>query len=302
LHWSPLNFFSVIEKFKYVEIPKPRKNFYASDFDKSNLDLYFSWTDEPKTNPPKWYDTLKWGAGNGVEDAMLKILKMNGIVEENYDQKEHGGFKIEREGITVSGYTDARNKNGEPIEIKSINNKNSQGIREYENGYPRHNYVGQLAIYLDALGKKKGYLFCSSIDGLSRFWFECKLVRPGVYQCGKVTVDVNEEYRRWAKLLNENIKPRVMPDVFEYVYKYPVDKIDWTKIGASTISACRTGKKVLGDWQLSWSDWCDRIIELQGTQRGYTNAELEVVLEKTKGYTTWPKTKRKSKPTTESTD
>lgn len=37
---------------KYVEVPKPRKNFYASDFNKSNLDLYFSWTGEPKTNPP----------------------------------------------------------------------------------------------------------------------------------------------------------------------------------------------------------------------------------------------------------
>ncbi len=285
----------MIETLAYKEVPKPRKNFYASDFDKPNLDLYFSWTDEPKTNPPKWYDTLKWGAGNGVEDAMLKILKMNGVVAEDYDQKLHGGFKIEREGITISGYTDARNLEGEPIEIKSINNANTQGIREYENGYPRHNYVGQLSIYLDALGKDKGYLFASSIDGLHRFWFECRRVRPGVYQCGNVTVDVNAEYRRWAKLLKENIEPRFMPDVFQFVYKYPVDEIDWTKLGVAKISAARTGKAVVGDWELNWSDWKNRIIELQGSQLGYTNAELEVILEKTKGYTTWkrPSTRKK---------
>lgn len=289
----------MLEGLKYEEIPKKRERFYASDFDKPTLDLYFSWTDEPKTNPPKWFETLKWGAGNGVEDAMLKILKMNGIVDEDYDQKEHGGFKIVREGITISGYTDARNKEGEPIEIKSINNANTQGIREYENGYPRHNYVGQLAIYLDALGKEKGYLFASSIDGLHRFWFECKRVRPGVYKCANVTVDVYEEYRRWAKLLKENIEPRVMPDVFQYVYKYPVDQIDWTKLGAGKISSARTGKAVVGDWELGWSDWKNRIVELQGSTLGYTNAELEIILEKTAGYTTWKRPKRAVKSSEE---
>jgi hypothetical protein len=283
----------MLDKLIYKEIPKPRKNFYASDFDKSNLDLYFSWTDEPKTNPPKWYDTLKWGAGNGVEDAMLKVLKMNGIVDEEYDQKLHGGFKIEREGITVSGYTDARNLKGEPIEIKSINNANVMGIREYENGYPRRNYVGQLSIYLDALGKDRGYLFASSIDGLHRFWFECKKVGDGIYKCGNVTVNVYDEYRRWAKLYTDHIEPRELPDLFQYTYKYPVDKIDWTKVSAGKISSARTGKSVIGDWELGWSDWKNRIVELQGTTLGYTNAELKLILEKTQGYTTWKKTRTK---------
>ena len=279
----------MIDKLKYVEVPKPRKNFYASDFDKSKLDLFFSWMGEPKTNPPQWYDTLRWGAGNGVEDKMLEILKMNGIVDEDYDQKKHGGFKIEREGITVSGYTDARNKKGEPIEIKSINNKNSNDIKEYERGYPRRNYVGQLAIYLDALGKEKGYLFASSIDGLHRFWFECKRVGKGVYRCANVEVNIYDEYKRWADLYANHIKTGVMPDVFEYTYKHDVRKIDWKKLSASKISSARTGKSVVGDWQLQFSDWKDKIVALQGTELGYTNEELEIILEKTKGYTTWKK-------------
>ena len=282
----------MIDSLIYQEEQREKKNFWASDFDKPNLDLYFAYIGEPKTNGPKWYETLKWGAGNGVEDAMLKILKMNGVVAEDYDQKEHGGFKIEREGITVSGYTDARNLDGEPIEIKSINNANTNGIREYANGYPRRNYVGQLSIYLDALGKEKGYLFASSIDGLHRFWFECTRVRDGVYKCGNVVVNVQDEYRRWAKLHAEHIVPRKLPDLFQYTYKYPVADIDWTKISAAKISSARTGKAVIGDWELGWSDWKNRIVELQGSQLGYTNAELEIIREKTAGYTTWKRPKR----------
>lgn len=284
-----------LDKLLYVEVPKVRKNFYASDFDKADLDLFFSWTGEPKTNPPKWYDTLRWGAGNGVEAKMLEILKMNGIVDENYDQKEHGGFKIEREGITISGYTDARTKDGKPIEIKSINNKNSKDILDYTNGYPRKNYVGQLAIYLDALGKDEGYLFASSIDGLNRFWFVCKKIGEGKYKCGEVVVDVYEQYRHWAKLYRENIVPNVMPDLFQYVYKKDVNEIDWTKVPVSKISLARNNKAVIGDYQLSYSDWKDKIIHLQGATPGYTNAELEIILEKTKGYTTWKKNKTTKK-------
>lgn len=279
----------MIEGLKYIEVPKLRKNFYASDFNKTDLDLFFSWMAEPKTNPPKWFDTLKWGAGNGVEAKMLEILKMNGIVAEEYDQKLHGGFKIEREGITISGYTDARTLDGEPIEIKSINNKNSNDIREYENGYPRANYVGQLSIYLDALGKDRGYLFASSIDGLHRFWFECVKIGNGVYKCGNVTVNVNSEYRRWAILWTEHIRTGLIPNPFQYLYKYDVRTLDWHNVSASKISGARTGKSVVGDWQLVYSDWKDKIIALQGTTPGYTNEELEIILEKTKGYTTWEK-------------
>lgn len=279
----------MLESLKYIEVPKPRKNFYASDFNKSNIDLYFSWTDEPKTNPPKWFDTLRWGAGNGVEEKMLEILKMNDIVPKDYDQKLHGGFKIEREGITVSGYTDARNHAGEPIEIKSINNKNSHDVKQYENGFPRENYVGQLAIYLDALGKDRGYLFASSVDGLHTFWFECVSLGGGTYQCGNVVVNVYAEYKRWATLYSENISKGVMPDPKQYIYKYDVREIDWKSLPASKIAAARKGRSVIGDWQITFSDWKDKIIELQGQVPGYTNEELEIILEKTKGYTTWNK-------------
>lgn len=286
-----------LKKLKYTEEPRVKERFWASDFNKTDLDLYFAWTGEPVTNPPEWNDTLKWGAGNGVEDAMLKVLKMNGIVQEDYDQNIHGAFRVEREGITVSGRTDARTIDGFPIEIKSVNNKNTVDVREYERGYPRENYVGQLAIYMDVLGVDTGYLFVSTIDGLHTFWFKCKRLASGKYKCGKITVDVNSEYKRWAKLYKENVVPRVMPDPFQYLYKYDVEKLDWKSLKITQIANARANRAVIGDYQLRFSNWKDKIIKMQGTRLGYSNKELAIIQEKTGGYTTWFKKSKKVSPT-----
>lgn len=265
---------------------REKKAFYASDYGKSNLDLYFGFTGEPQSNPASWYETLKWGAGRGVEDQMLRILKDSGIVAEEYNQKEHGRIELERHGIRVHGYIDALSKKGNPLEIKSINNKNAFDLNKYERGYPRESYVGQLATYMEQLNSDQGALFASSIDGLNYFWIPCERVRPGVYRCGNVEIDIDKEYQRWAKLYTENIVPRVLPDIWQYRYKHDVNTLDWTKQSKNSITKARNGHAVIGDWQISWSPWKNKIIELQGTVPGYTAEEMQVIMEKTKGYTT----------------
>lgn len=266
---------------------KERTGFHASDYGKLGLDLYFSWTGEPKTNPPRWNDTLKWGAGKGVEEAMLKVLKDSGHVNEDYDQKEHGRISIERNGIEVHGYIDAITKEGKPIEIKSINNANVYDIKKYQNKTPRENYVGQLAIYLDSLGLDHGYLFVASIDGLNTFWFDCNRMNNRIFQCGTVMVDLDKEYQRWADLYNNHIVPRQIPNVWEKRYKKPVTEIDWTKLSKSDITKARNNRKVIGDFEVSYSDWKSKIIELQGGQLGYTDKELEYIKEQTAGFSNW---------------
>lgn len=276
-----------LKDFKVNIEPRNKIAFYASDFGKPLLDLYFGFTNEPVTNPPHWYDTLKWGAGKGVEESMLKVLKDSGFVNEDYNQKEHGRIEIEREGIKINGYIDGKSKNGFPVEVKSINNANKFDIRRYDNGEPRENYVGQLGIYMDALGVDSGYLFVSSIDGLHRYLFECHRIGDKKYKCGNTTVDLDKEYKRWSKLYNDNIVKSRLPDVFEYVYKIPVEKVDWRSLSANVISKARNNRAVVGDWQVQYSPWKDRIIELQGSTLGYTESELEIIKEKTKGFTNW---------------
>lgn len=271
---------------KYEDIPRPDDNvFHASDYSKPILDIYYRITGVPKTNPPEWYDTLKWEAGKGVELGMLKLLKYNGIVDKDYDQNVQGAFSVEREGVTINGHCDAININGEPIEIKSVNNKNAMDIKAYEENNPRENYVGQLAIYMDILGKDKGYLFACSIDGLNTFWFECNKIGERKYKCGNVEVDLDKEYKKWSKLKKEYIDKGIEPSPWQYVYKRDVDKINWKEVSASDISKARNGHKVLGDYQVSYSPYKNLIIERQGSELGYTLEELEKINVYTKGYT-----------------
>lgn len=275
----------MLDKLKFVRETKPKKAFYPSDFGKPTLDLYFAFMGVEPTNPPQWYDTLKWGAGNGVEDAIVQLFKDNGIVDESYNQKEHGRIEIEREGIQINGYIDAITKEGTPIEVKSINNANKWDVRRYENNEPRENYVGQLSIYMDALGVDLGNLFVSSIDGLNRFWFDNK--RNGLsFVCGKTEVDLDKEYKRWADL-KALIDAGEKPNLFEYVYKVPVDQVDWKSLSKDAISKARNNRKVIGDWQIDYSPYKDLIIQLQGDSLGYSFDELEYIRKATEGYTTW---------------
>lgn len=272
---------------KYLKVnleQREKRGFWPSDYGKMDIELYFSLIGEPKTNVSKWYETLKWGAGKGVEMQMLQVLKDSGIVDEDYDQEEHGRINKIMNGVPVRGYIDAMTKQGLPIEIKSINNKNQFDIRNYENNQPRENYVGQLAFYMEALGVEKGYLFVSSIDGLNYFLFDCDKIGDGEYIAGMTKVNIKKELDRWKNIFYNHFLKRVPPDVFQYRYKYPIEEIDWSSLSRDKITKARNNKAVIGDWQVQYSDWKDKIIELQGETLGYTDEELARIKELTKGY------------------
>lgn len=269
-------------------IPRVRTGFHASDFGRMGFDIYHSLKGTPPSNPAKWNETLKWGAGKGVELQMLQILKDSNYVPSDYVQEESvPTARIEHCGVSITCHVDAINLDGEPVEIKSINNKNAVDIAKYKDNRPRENYVGQLAVYMDALGKDNGYLFVASIDGLSYFWFRCENLGAGVYKCGNVEVNVLDEYARWASI-KLAVDSGIEPDPFEAGrYKLPLEEIDWSKLSASTISAVRTGKRVIGDpdsWKILYSPYKDMIVEKQGATLGYTEEELAKILELTKGY------------------
>ena len=216
---------------------------------------------------------------------MLEILKSNDIVAEDYDQKEHGRVSFNYKDIEIHGYKDAVHKTlGYPIEIKSVNNKNAYDIYRYENGYPKENYVGQLAMYMFAEKQKYGELFVATVDGLHTFCIPCHDVGNGKYKCGNVTVDVLDKLEQWNILYRENIVPKLLPDVFEKVYKKKVEDIDWGSVSKTDISKARNNKKVIGDWEVLYSPWKNKIIELQGGTLGYTEQELAYIREKTAGY------------------
>ena len=264
-----------------------RSGVHASDFGKSQLDLYFRMTGLEQTNPPEWFDKLKWGAGLGVEKELLQVLKDSNIVPEEYDQDIHGVVERDIDGVLFTGHMDGNTSldlTGEPIEIKSINNKNAFDIEKYKNNNPRENYVGQLSMYMFLTDAKVGHLFVASIDGLNRFYFECVDIGGGKYRCGNTVVDIQKEVDKLISLYKDNVLTNTMPDIWEFRYKHPINEIDWTKISNDKISKARNNRSVIGDWEIQYSSYKDKIIQLQGETLGYTIDELEKIKELTNGY------------------
>lgn len=324
---------------KYVEDRRPKKSCSASDYGKLGIDIILGLNGVEYSNPMDWSSYLRMSAGKGVELQMLKVLKQNGIVDEDYDQdfekivhtratengdeidiekKERDSTKVVREGVTISMRFDAEVRKGgatletldtilpqgqaielgegEPIEIKSINNKNSIDIQKYIDNKPRESYVGQLAIYMDALGKEQGHLFVSAVDGLNYFWFVCKKIGEGLYQCGDTVVDLNKEYKRFAELVEASKKVWDYPMMKKYweeeIYKLPLDKVDFSKMSVSAIGEARNGRKVIGSadkWKIDYSSYKDIIVRMQGEQLGYTAEELELIKTMTAGFSSKPK-------------
>jgi len=302
----------MIPNLEHKEEKKDRGRFYASDFGKLGIDILLSLRKEEETNPPTWLDTLKWAAGKGVELKMVDILKENGIVEKDFDQEAAPSMVINREGVDISMKFDALVKEGgavlkmgdgvvvneevrlnagEPIEIKTINNKNSFDIARYNENKPRENYVGQVATYMDALGQERGHIFAVTIDGLHAFWFVVSKIGEGKYQAGDVIVNIDEEYKRYAKIWDVFKSGEIPKEAFfEERYKLPIESIDWHSLSKNAISDARTNKKVIGSensWKIMYSNFRDRIIKEQGETRGYTEEEIEKIAELTAGYSKW---------------
>jgi len=291
----------------YSEEKREKTACSPSDSGKLECDIWLNLKGVEPTNPTKWNDTLRMEAGKAIELQMIKVLKMNGVIAEDYDQDKIPTTEIEREGIKIRMKFDAVCKEavlkvqdslmpntesiqiheGEPLEVKSVNNKNSFDIQDYIDGKPRENYVTQLAMYCDALGKDRGHLFVSTIDGLNYFWFECIKVGEGKYKCGNVEVDITKEYKRFAEIWNK-FKNDIEPNWFEEIYKTPVDQIDWTKVSKSKIGDARNNHRVIGSegqYKILYSNYTDLILQKQGIEkRGYSEEELAIIKKATEGY------------------
>lgn len=274
-----------LRKLETTTSDRERKAFYASDYGKSNLDLYFSWMNEPRTNPITWRKELLFGAGEGVEMRFLDILKHNGLVDEDYDQRKDGRIELYTHNIDINGYIDVILKDGTPLEVKATGSY--YNLKQTKAGKPRKSYVGQLGTYMEYLGVDKGYLFIASLDGNSTYLIKCEKVDDYTYQCGDTTVNLSKEWLRWAKLHMNHIVPEEMPDIWEYRFKYDINELDWSSLSNAKISAARNNKYVLGDHQVHYSPWRDKIRDMQEEKEGYSPTEIVRIHKLTKGYTTW---------------
>lgn len=265
-----------------LEDTHEKKSFWASDVEKPLFDLYHSFIGTKPTNPPDAEKMMMFTVGKMTEVALVETFLKMGLVATT--EQEH--IQMEREGIPISGYIDVQFTDGVLGEIKSY--YGDYQSRELEAGKPKLSYLKQLAVYMDFKQATTGKLIY--IHRGTGEMFEFILERVGtIFTCRDIVFDITETYRRWAKLYNENILPKVEPKS-EYRYKIPLATIDWRTLSKSDIQKARNNQKVIGDgWQVQYSNYKDLLLAREGVQPGYTEAELQLINEATTGYTTWSK-------------
>ena len=276
-----------------------KDTFWASETETPLYEIMHRWYSVPVTNKRDLFTAWRLELGNATEQAILAGLKdeikepqkINDLVDWS-EAKQQFYFRTMMNGIPVSGSMDAILKDGSPLEVKSYYGYFQ--TKEILAGKPRLSYLKQLAIYMSMLNQDTGYLYYAPLveqgDTLEKKPHKVfKLERKGTtFICGDIEFTLQGTLARW-ELAYELIKEKAMPDPFMdgVYYKTPVKEIDWKEVSKGDISKARNGHKVLGDWQIQYSDWKDKWIKQQNETIGYTDEEIEFIKEATKGYSKW---------------
>lgn len=267
---------------------KEKDSFWCTESELNQFDIYQRFKGINPTNPMTPETAFGLGMRKKLEEAVIEIFDDMGILV----KPEHGQHRVEmkRYGVKITGYMDAIIKEEGiqvPVEIKTSFGYYQK--KELKSGRPKLSYLKQLAQYMDFAKATKGYLF--------QVHFEKDLIVDDIYQfvltrnknnfkCGYIEFNINDIYKRYKKIYEKYILPDIEPPS-EFVYKYPLKKIDWKSLSKNKILNARRNKAVIGDWQCIYSDYKDLIAKKEGTIIGYTNKELNYIKEKTKGYTMW---------------
>lgn len=260
-----------------------KNSFWASDSEKNGFDIYHAWMGTEPTNPFDAKSLWRFKCGKSAEEKLIELFKEREVMEEGGDQYR---TEFEWNGIPISGYADIKLKTGEICEVKSY--YGDYMAKDLTMGKPKTNYLKQLAVYMYAEKLDRGILYMVPMPMGEHYQFYLRQVAQGEFELenGLISFNLEEEFARWKKLYNENIVPKIEPKS-EYRYKYPVETLDWRSVPKGDISKARNGHKVLGSWQVTYSPYMDLIIAQEGSERGYTLKELEIIKEKTQGFSNW---------------
>lgn len=273
------------EEEEYARGRKQKDSFWPSETEKPLFDIYHQWFSTPPTNPIEPEKLIMFSFAKMAEVAFINKMVKMGLVR---DTKEQEHFVIQREGVTISGYTDGIFTDGTPLELKSF--YGDYTIRELKAGKPKTANLKQLACYMDSRDQEKGKLVY--LDRGTGEMYEFTLLRTGetTYKCLTTEFDLMDTYKRWSRFYEENILKEKEPDYFECgKYKEDLASIDWSKIRKSDITKARNNRKVIGSnrergWQIQYSPWKNLVIAKQGSFPGYSEAELEIIRKATAGY------------------
>jgi len=269
---------------------KKKSTFWASESEIMAFEIFHRWIGTKPTNPISEEKLMMLKMRKLTEEAVILFLRKSGKLIERFSNDERCFFEWGKHKVPISGYPDAGIEiNGEEIIVE---------VKTYYGGFQhsrvrigdvKTSYLSQLAIYLYHLKIKRGILLMINQGTGERYEYDLYQTgdNPHHFICPDNTVEIDLErvFKRFEKIWIENVKPGIEPKI-EYLYKYPVDKINWDNVSSSIISKARNDKSVHGDWQIKYSDFKDMIVKKQGTCLGYSEKELEIIRKVTTGYST----------------
>ena len=259
---------------------KAKSSFWASESEVNLLDIYLKFKEIPETNPNDFKSLWRFKCGDFAEKGLVNWLRETGIVKSADEDQQRVDF--EYKSIRVTGYVDVVLTTGEPVEVKSFYGDYAE--RELSKGALKTNYLKQLAIYMYFLGQTKGYLYMIPMPMGEHFCIELVQYEAGKFRTGNYDFNLLDTFERWNAFYENHVLTSIEPPS-EYVYKYPVQSIDWSKVNKADISKARNNQKVIGDWQIAYSPYRDYIIAKEGTTLGYSLAETNFIKSATAGYT-----------------
>lgn len=278
---------SAVDTNKLKRGEKKKTSFWASETESMAFDIYHKWIGTPATNPMEGETLMMLTMRKMSEEATVALLENAGVLLKRFTNDERVYFEWGPNKVPISGYPDAGvaiDGSEAIVEIKTYYGQHNHV--EVTAGRVRLSYLRQLAIYMFHFKMQHGILLMINQGTGEMTEFDLyQQENPYHFICPDNDIEFNLEdtFKRWEKIYVENILPRVEPPI-EKIYKYDIYKLDWSKVSTSDISKARNGHKVLGDWEVKYSDFKNLIVERQGTSLGYTNEEIDYIRKVTDGY------------------
>ncbi len=274
---------------------RSRRAFYASEVAKDARDIYWSLTGEPKTNPSDLLSKIRMELGSGIEAVVVKWLQAGTVFGLKFlgTQIPIGGS----DPVPVDGYLDGlvedEQGNKYAIEIKT---KWGWGAfffsKERDVG---ENWLAQMGYYLRDLNEKgitnKGIFlvlpfadesFGDLIAVYCRYDAATDTVIAYESQSANDETPRPHNFRVAMKplldklvMVQECVKNGTLPPV-DKVYKYPLTPEVLAEAKDSDIKKALEGTKVIGDFEIGYSDYKQLHMQLQGGAE-YTEAELQLL-------------------------
>lgn len=290
-------FFSKYREPRY----RDRRAWYASDLTKNMRDLYWGATGERETNPTDLKGEIRMLLGKIIEDGIDKYILSNlhffGIHAFAGSQVTIGGSDPHVDGKLDKMMVERIGDKFEKPWVLEIKTKYGKGADFFKNTMdPGTNYLAQLGYYLRDLNKKgvtnQGMFLFVLVSDMNFAEFVQILCR---YDESKDEIIAYEaetmldgrgtqviDYRlklgpviERLKVLEKHVAEKTLPPA-EHKYKFPVTIELIDAQSDSTIRTVLDGAKVLGDWEISYSRYKNKHVELEKTQLGYTQAELKL--------------------------